>query len=82
MKCSVRVVYYSYGDAVMELDYGVGRILDLLKSTGLSNNTLVFFTSDNGASLFSKTEGNRIFCLVSAINSHVYILMYICGNYL
>ncbi|XP_033845957.1 N-acetylgalactosamine-6-sulfatase [Periophthalmus magnuspinnatus] len=46
-----------YGDAVMELDYSVGRILASLKSLGIDNNTFVFFTSDNGAALVSGTEG-------------------------
>ncbi|XP_062845442.1 N-acetylgalactosamine-6-sulfatase isoform X2 [Trichomycterus rosablanca] len=42
-----------YGDAVMELDYSVGKILAQLVELGISNNTFVFFTSDNGAALMS-----------------------------
>ncbi|XP_051565181.1 N-acetylgalactosamine-6-sulfatase [Myxocyprinus asiaticus] len=42
-----------YGDAVMELDHSIGQILDLLVSLGIQNNTLVFFTSDNGAAVMS-----------------------------
>jgi arylsulfatase A-like enzyme len=37
-----------YGDAVEELDWSVGQILDLLHELGLEENTLVVFTSDNG----------------------------------
>ncbi len=37
-----------YGDAVQEIDWSVGRILEALEENGLSENTLVFFTSDNG----------------------------------
>jgi arylsulfatase A len=37
-----------YGDAVEELDWSVGRILDTLDELGLSGKTLVIFTSDNG----------------------------------
>jgi arylsulfatase A-like enzyme len=37
-----------YGDTVEELDHNVGRIIDHLKTTGLAENTLVIFTSDNG----------------------------------
>lgn len=37
-----------YGDAVQEIDWGVGRILDFLKQLGLDEKTLVVFTSDNG----------------------------------
>ncbi|XP_023646533.2 N-acetylgalactosamine-6-sulfatase isoform X1 [Paramormyrops kingsleyae] len=42
-----------YGDAVMELDHGVGVILGELRSLGLAEDTFVFFTSDNGAALIS-----------------------------
>ncbi|MGI8907126.1 MAG: sulfatase family protein [Candidatus Sumerlaeaceae bacterium] len=36
------------GDAIVELDDSVGRILDTLKRLKLEQNTLVIFTSDNG----------------------------------
>lgn len=38
-----------YGDCVEELDWSTGVILDTLKELGLEQNTLVIFTSDNGA---------------------------------
>uniref|UniRef100_H2YV45 Sulfatase N-terminal domain-containing protein n=1 Tax=Ciona savignyi TaxID=51511 RepID=H2YV45_CIOSA len=47
-----------YGDAVMELDYGVGKIINLLKSLGLDQNTLVFFSSDNGAAMIGSAFEN------------------------
>lgn len=37
-----------FGDVMMELDWGIGEILKTLKETGLEENTLVIFTSDNG----------------------------------
>ncbi|HET6558244.1 MAG TPA: sulfatase [Prolixibacteraceae bacterium] len=37
-----------YGDVMMEIDWSVGEILKTLDETGLSENTLVIFTSDNG----------------------------------
>ena len=37
-----------YGDVVMELDWSVGQVLSALDETGLTKNTLVIFTSDNG----------------------------------
>jgi len=37
-----------YGDVVEEFDYETGRLLDRLDSLGLSDDTLVIFTSDNG----------------------------------
>lgn len=38
----------SYGDAVQEIDDGVGRIVQTLKTLGIDGNTLLIFTSDNG----------------------------------
>ena len=37
-----------YGDVVEELDHYVGKLLDALRDRGLEQNTLVFFSSDNG----------------------------------
>jgi uncharacterized sulfatase len=37
-----------YGDAVQELDWGVGQIFETLKQLGLDDKTLVIFSSDNG----------------------------------
>lgn len=37
-----------YGDAIEELDYHTGRLLDALQRLGFADNTLVVFTSDNG----------------------------------
>lgn len=37
-----------YGDVMMEIDWSVGQILKTLDDLGLSENTLVVFTSDNG----------------------------------
>lgn len=38
-----------YGDAVEEIDWSTGQILNYLRENGLAGNTLVIFTSDNGA---------------------------------
>ncbi len=38
-----------YADSIVELDTRIGRILDKLKALGLDKNTLVFYTTDNGA---------------------------------
>lgn len=46
-----------YGDAVRELDDSVGRILQKLKDLNISKNTFVFFSSDNGGALTSRTQG-------------------------
>lgn len=37
-----------YGDAVAELDWSVGQIVDALATRGLLDDTLLVFTSDNG----------------------------------
>jgi len=37
-----------YGDAVEEIDWGMGRLLQTLAGLGLSRRTLVVFSSDNG----------------------------------
>ena len=37
-----------YGDFCEEVDWCVGQILKAIKDAGIKNNTLVFFTSDNG----------------------------------
>lgn len=36
------------GEAIMQFDYTVGRLLDALDSLGLRDNTLIILTSDNG----------------------------------
>jgi len=37
-----------YGDAIQELDYHVGRLMDTLKRLNIEDNTFVVYTSDNG----------------------------------
>lgn len=39
----------NYGDFMEETDYRVGQVLDALKANGIDDNTLVVFSSDNGA---------------------------------
>ncbi len=38
-----------FGDVIAELDWSVGEIIETLEEQGLRENTLVIFTSDNGA---------------------------------
>lgn len=38
-----------YADSIVELDSRIGHIMDKLKELGLDDNTLVFYTTDNGA---------------------------------
>lgn len=37
-----------FGDVMMELDHGIGTVIDALRDNDLEDNTLVIFTSDNG----------------------------------
>jgi arylsulfatase A-like enzyme len=46
-----------YGDAVEELDWSVGQVLEARKKNGLAENTLVFFSSDNGPWLIMGNQG-------------------------
>lgn len=47
----------AYGDVVQELDWSVGEVLRALQSRGLSENTMVIFTSDNGPFPEGSTAG-------------------------
>ena len=42
-----------YGDFVCEADWSVGEVLGALERNGMAENTLIIFTSDNGASPMS-----------------------------
>ncbi|MGX5218675.1 MULTISPECIES: arylsulfatase [Pseudomonas] len=38
-----------FADSIVELDTHIGRIMDKVRELGLEKNTLVFYTTDNGA---------------------------------
>lgn len=42
-----------YKQAIAEVDWSVGKILDTLKESGIDERTFVIFTSDNGPKLGS-----------------------------
>lgn len=46
----------AYADFVMQIDHRVGRLNGLLDQLGISQNTIVIFTSDNGCSPEAKFE--------------------------
>jgi len=48
-KSSTRPVKEIYRDMMTELDRSIGTLVATLRETGLAENTLVFFFSDNGA---------------------------------
>ena len=45
-----------YGDVIEEIDWSVGQVIAALERAGLSENTLVVFTSDNGPWLSYRTH--------------------------
>jgi len=44
---------------MMELDWEVGELLKKLDDLGIADNTIVLFTSDNGAEIFSWPDGGN-----------------------
>ena len=40
---------HPYGDAMMELDYRTGQVLDAIQQSGIEDNTIVIWLSDNSA---------------------------------
>jgi len=48
-----------YGDAIAELDWSAGRIIDTLAELGIERNTLMIFTSDNGPWVERHLAGER-----------------------
>lgn len=46
-----------YGDVIEEIDWSVGQIIKTLKEQNLDENTLVFFTSDNGPWIIKGLRG-------------------------
>lgn len=51
--------YGIFADGMMELDYVVGQMLDKLDALGIAENTIVVFSTDNGAEIFSWPEGGN-----------------------
>ena len=46
-----------YPDGMVELDGQVGQLLKKLEDLGIANNTIVIFTTDNGAETFTWPDG-------------------------
>jgi arylsulfatase len=51
--------YGLYADGMMELDHIVGELLKKLDDLGIADNTIVLFTSDNGAEVMSWPDGGN-----------------------
>lgn len=51
--------YGLYADGVAEMDDNVGALLKALDDRGLANNTIVMFSTDNGAAVMSWPDGGN-----------------------
>jgi arylsulfatase A len=49
-----------YGDCIQEIDWSVGQINSHLRKLGLSEKTLIIYTSDNGPWHFKNAEKNKV----------------------
>lgn len=74
------VSYFSYGDAVRELDSGVGAILNYLEQLKIDSETLVIFSSDNGGATYAKELGGYILIhiLCTLLACCPYIQAWVC----
>ena len=54
--------YGLYSEVVQELDHSVGQVLATLEELGLAENTIVVFSSDNGARQVRQRWGERELC--------------------
>eukprot|EP00049_Salpingoeca_infusionum_P011946 m.211356 g.211356 ORF g.211356 m.211356 type:complete len:613 (+) comp15059_c2_seq9:316-2154(+) len=50
----------AFGDALAEVDWIVGNVVDKLQEEGLDNNTLILFTGDNGPWLVQNSSGGSV----------------------
>jgi arylsulfatase A-like enzyme len=51
--------YGLYADGMMELDWEVGEIAKKIDELGIADNTIIMFTSDNGAEIFTWPDGGN-----------------------
>ena len=49
LQLSPELTKQKYAEMVVEMDRGVGAVMDAVERTGISDHTLIFFFSDNGA---------------------------------
>lgn len=49
-----------YGDFVHEVDHSVGRLVKVIDSLGVAENTILIFTSDNGSTTQDGTDYNGL----------------------
>jgi arylsulfatase len=52
-----KTMFGVYADGLQELDWVVGELLDKLDALGIADDTIVIFTTDNGAEKFTWPDG-------------------------
>lgn len=65
-----------FGDALLEFDKTIGSLLATLERTGVINNTLIFFTSDNGLVFFWVCD----FCLFIVCTALMILMVEQCED--
>jgi arylsulfatase A-like enzyme len=48
-----------YGDFVAQVDWTVGGVLNAIDAAGVADNTIVFFSSDNGSYMYRLAPGEK-----------------------
>jgi len=48
-----------YGDFMVQVDWTVGQVLKAVKDSGVEQNTVVIFTSDNGSYMYRYDDANK-----------------------
>ena len=48
-----------YGDFIAQVDWSVGQVLKAIEKSGEHDNTLIFFTSDNGSYMFRYDDADK-----------------------
>ena len=48
-----------YGDFVMQVDWTVGQVMEVIREAGIEKNTLLIFTSDNGSFMHRRGAGEK-----------------------
>ena len=59
----------AYADLIAEMDYRVGQIVDCVDKAGIADNTIIVFSSDNGAGLIDATTPKEVRAVRSAAGS-------------
>jgi len=70
-----------YGDVVEEFDFETGRLLDVLDQLGLTQNTIVIYTSDNGPWNQDKYTKNKVPSMNDIIFTRLTLSKYIKLNF-